>query len=207
MDGVRDMANTAQDACSEVPVARWDVSAQPVLPESIASRVRHGGFMVEGTEGTLVDNAMFGVSPSEAASMDPQQRLLLERGYSALHEIGIDRDALNGSLTGIWLGIASQEYAQILAITPAGGSVYAATGSSLSIAAGRLSYTLGLNGPCVSHDTACSAALAALHSGLRGLHAESTLGIVSGVTLMLSPTVGTSFGIAGMTSPSGRSKI
>ena len=202
MDAVRDMARVGKDGVSEVPLARWDVGAQPPLPEPIASRVRHGGFLFECS---MVDNAAFGVSPAEAASMDPQQRLLLEKGYAALHDACIDRNALSGSLTGIFLGIASQEYAQILAVTPAGGSVYAATGSSLSIAAGRLSYALGLNGPCVSHDTACSAALAAAHSGLRALqNAECTVCVVSGVTLMLTPSVGTSFAIAGMTSAAGR---
>ena len=81
--------------------------------------------------------------------MDPCQRLLLELGYAALHDAPLDRTALSGSLTGIFLGFAGTEYAQLLAASPAGGSVYAATGSTSSIAAGRLPYTLGLHGPCV----------------------------------------------------------
>ena len=203
MDAVRDMATAGLDTVTEVPTARWDVAAQPELPEPIASRVRHGGFLLECS---LVDNAAFGVSPAEAASMDPQQRLLLERGYSALHEAGLDRSGLNGRPTGIFLGIASNDYQAVLASSPAGGSVYAATGSSMSIASGRLSYALGLNGPCVSFDTACSAALSAGHTGLRAIqNAECMYGLVSGVTLMLAPGIGTSFAIAGMTSPKGRS--
>ena len=87
-DLVRNMVNGGRDACSEVPLARWDVGAQPVLPEPIASRVRHGGFLLECS---LVDNTAFGVSPAEAASMDPQQRLLMEHGYTALHEAGLER--------------------------------------------------------------------------------------------------------------------
>merc|ERR1712091_674729 len=90
--------------------------------------------------------------------------------------------------------------------SPAGGSVYAATGSTSSIASGRVSYSLGLQGPCVSYDTACSAALAAAHAGLRALQlAECAVGLVAGVTLMLAPGVGLSFAVAGMTSPRGRS--
>ena len=92
--------------------------------------------------------------------MDPQQRLLLECGYESLHGAWQD-SGFGSSLTGVFLGIAGTEFAQVLAASPAGGSVYAATGSSASIAAGRISYTLGLHGPCVSYDTACSAALAA----------------------------------------------
>ena len=191
------------DAIVQVPATRWDVHAQPTLPEPIASRVRHTGF-VRGAE--LADNAAFGVSPAEAAAMDPCQRLVLEFGYAALHDARLDRTALSGSLTGIFLGFAGTEFAQVLAASPAGGSVYAATGSSASIAAGRLSYTLGLHGPCVSYDTACSAALAAGHAGLRALQlAECKVGLVAGVTLMLAPGVGTSFAVAGMTSARGRS--
>ena len=104
------------------------------------------------------------------------------------------------------LGFAGSEFGQVLAASPAGGSVYAATGSAPSIASGRLSYTLGLHGPCVSYDTACSAALAASHAGLRALQlAECGVGLVVGVTLMLAPGVGTSFAVAGMTSARGRS--
>ena len=146
--GTASMAATEQllacslDAISQVPASRWDVRAQPSLPEPIASRVRHGGFF---RDADYLDNAVFGVSPSEAAAMDPQQRLLLEHGYAALHYAGLDRAALNGSGTGFYLAIASTDFAQILPYTPAGSSVYSATGASLSIASGRVSYVLGLH--------------------------------------------------------------
>ena len=93
--------------------------------------------------------------------MDPQQRLLLEQGYASLHEAGLDRSMLMGSLTGVFLGISCQDYVTVLGYSPAGSSVYAATGASFSIAAGRVSYALGLHGPCASYDTACSSALTA----------------------------------------------
>ena len=81
IDSVREMAATGRDAATQVPATRWDVTAQPTLPEPIASRVRHGGFMLECS---LIDNAAFGVSPAEAGSMDPQQRILLEVAHEAL---------------------------------------------------------------------------------------------------------------------------
>ncbi|MDC0525426.1 KR domain-containing protein [bacterium] len=192
-----------RDAIMQVPALRWDTCARPVLPQPIASRVRHMGF-VRGAE--LADNAKFAVSPAEAAAMDPCQRLVLECGYAALHYATLDRIALSGSQTGVFLGFAVTEFAQVLAALPAGGSVYAATSSTASIAAGRLSYTLGLHGPCVSYDTACSAALVASHAGLCALQlAECSVGLVVGVTLVLAPGAGTSFAVAGMTSARGRS--
>ena len=201
---VRLVAACGADLIGEVPSARWDVNSPALasLSEPVASRVRYGGFVV-GAE--LVDNAAFNLSPAETAAMDPCQRLVLEGGYVALHGSGLDRSALSGSLSGVYLGFAVTEFAQLLAATPAGGSVYAATGSSASITCGRLSYALGLHGPCASYDTACSAALTACHAALRGLQfSECTASLVAGVALFLAPGVATSFAIAGMTSARGR---
>ena len=96
--------------------------------------------------------------------MDPQQRLLMEYGYEAFHGAGLDKAALNNTLTGIFVGIAQQDWSDVVKNSTMGRSVYAATGASLSIAAGRISFVLGLQGPCCSYDTACSAALAANHA-------------------------------------------
>ena len=197
------MASCGAQAVSEVPVARWDVKAQPALPEPLASRVRHAGF-VDGV--ALIDNAAFLISPAETAAMDPCQRLVLERAYAAIHDGSLERAALCGSTMGVFLGFAFTEFAQVLSASPAGGSVYAATGSTVAVASGRVSYALGLHGPCASYDTACSASLVAAHAGLRALQlAECANGLVAGVTLMLGPGYGTSNAIAGMTSATGRS--
>ena len=83
--------------------------------------------------------------------------------------------------------------------------MYAATGAAHSVASGRLSYVLGLQGACVGFDTACSAALAAAHGGLRALQLrECEAAVVAGVNLMLLPGMSVSFAVAGMTSPRGR---
>ena len=96
--------------------------------------------------------------------MDPQQRLLLELGYAALHGSSQRRVALMGCDGGVFLGIERPDWA--LAQPPAArGSVYAVMGDNVSAAAGRVSFVLGLQGPCSSVDTACSSALAAVHGG------------------------------------------
>ena len=126
------MVGCGWNAIVQVPAARWNVHAQMMLPEPIASRVRHAGFLL-GAE--LADNAVSGVSPAEAAAMDPCQRLVLEFGYAALHGPASVRTLLSGSLTGVFLGFAGTEFAQVLATSPAGGSVYAATSSTSSTSA------------------------------------------------------------------------
>jgi acyl transferase domain-containing protein len=173
------------------------------MEATIANRCRFGGFMA-GISG--FDTGRFFVSPAEAAAMDPQQRLLLERGYESLHDASLNRHSLSGSLTGVFLGIAAGDFGLVLGTTPAGSSVYAATGSSHSIACGRVSYVLGLHGPCASYDTACSAALTAYHASLRALQLdECSDGLAAGINLMLTPNNGTAFAISGLTSLVGRS--
>ena len=89
-----------------------------------------------------------------------------------MHGAGLDKAALGGSLAGVFLGIAAHDWAERRGAVASGRSVYAATGAAMSIASGRLSFVLGLQGPCVSYDTACSAALAASHAALRALQLD-----------------------------------
>ena len=186
------------DAITTMPATRWDFApTDPALkPATFCGYVRNA---------ERVDNGCFGISPAEAAATDPQQRLLLELGYEAYHNSGVDKAALMGSLAGVFVGIAHFDFSHVLAASTKGGSVFAATGAALSIASGRLSYALGLQGPCVTFETACSAALTACHAGSRALQlAECPLAVVQGVNLVLIPAASASYAVAGMTSPHGR---
>ena len=197
-----DLAVCGADAVGEVPASRWMLHPSAAADDAVARRVRHGGFL---RSLDLFDNAFFGVSPAEAAAMDPQQRLLLERGYEALHCASLRRASLAASALGVFVGIGANDWQTVLAHSPAGRSVYAATGGSLSIASGRLSFVLGMQGPCVSYDTACSSALVAHHGALRALQQDEADGaLVAGVSVMLLPRVAASFALAGMTSATGR---
>ena len=196
------VATTGSDTIGEVPAERWDVGTMLESSDGIMRRRRHGGFVV-GVD-SFANNA-FGVSSAEAAVMDPQQRLLLEHGYNALHSGQMRRAALQDSLTAVFVGITFLVFEETLLSSPHGGSVFAATGSGHSIASGRLSYVLGTHGPCLSIETACSAALAACHSASTALRrTECCRALAMGVNLMLSPVIAGRFGLAGMTSPHGR---
>ena len=195
---------TGCDLLNEVPAARWDVERSPPgYGSDVLQRVRHGGFM-QGAE--LFDNARFSVSPAEATAMDPQQRLLLEHSYAALHASGFRRASLMGSGAGVAVGIYTTEFNQVLAAGPLQRSVYAATGASLSIASGRLSFVLGLQGPCAAFETACSASLVGCHSALRALqHRECEQHLTAGVNAMLVQATAIALAAAGMSSITGRS--
>jgi polyketide synthase 12/epothilone polyketide synthase D len=82
-------------------------------------------------------------------------------------------------------------------------SVFDSTGNAMSVAAGRVSYTFGLQGPCLAIDTACSSSLVALHNACKSLqHNECSLAILSGVNL-ISSHASKLFALAGMTSADG----
>src|SRR4051812_2749569 len=100
-------------AVGEVPADRWDVDAlydpNPDAPGKMSTR--WGGF-IDGVD--RFDAALFGISPREAATMDPQQRLLLEVIWEALEHAGQAPDGLSGSRTGVFTGICSSDYLDLL---------------------------------------------------------------------------------------------
>src|SRR5262249_21186847 len=134
------------------------------------------------------DAAFFGISPREAQALDPQHRLLLEVAWEALEDAGVAPRSLMRSPTGVFVGACSTDYLHTVSHQPREEQdAYSMTGNLLSIAAGRLSYTLGLEGPCLTVDTACSSSLVAIHLACRSLRArESALALAGGVSLLLS---------------------
>ena len=154
-----DLLHEGVDAITEVPPDRWNVDAF-YDPDSTAPGKMHsrwGGFLA-GVD--RFDPQFFGIAPREAAFMDPQQRLLLEVCWEALERAGHAPDALAGSKTGVFVGVSTNDYLQlqVRAGDTSRLTAYSGTGSSLSVAAGRLSYTLGLQGSwhCTSPARACA---------------------------------------------------
>lgn len=157
------MLRDGVDAIGEIPRDRWDVDAwfhpDPETPGRMATR--HGGFLRDIDR---FDAEFFGISPREAAALDPQQRLLLETTWEALEYAAIAPDSLNGSATGVFIGLCNADYFHRSASAdPDALDAYTATGGAHSVAAGRLAYVLGLQGPNVAIDTACSSSLVAVH--------------------------------------------
>ena len=170
------------------------------------SPAQWGGF-VEDVD--LFDAEFFRIAPVEARLLDPQQRLLLETSWQALESAAIDPGGLKGSRTGVYAGIASHDYADLMVASGEtdSGSVYIATGNTGSTAIGRVAFALGLEGPAVAVDTACSSSLVAVHQAVSGLQrGEADLALAGGVNVLLSPLVTETFRNGGMLSPDGRCK-
>ena len=149
------------------------------------------------------DNTFFSISHSESASIDPQHRLLLEVGYDAVHGAGMRFRGVSGSNISVLVGIMNTDFVEFIDSQ----SVYAATGTQISIASGRISFALGVHGACLTIDTACSSTLVALEIGTSSCRSNaSDSAVVCAANLLLSPRLFSLFASAGMLSPDGRCK-
>ncbi|XXX76156.1 acyltransferase domain-containing protein [Sorangium sp. So ce134] len=171
------------DAVRRIPEDRWPRDALAAeRPETRWAGLLH--------EVDRFDAAFFNISTREANKLDPQQRLLLELVWEALENAGERPDLLAGSRASVFIGVGNVDYQQcILSRGLEEVEAYDITGNITSAAAGRISYTFGFQGPCVSLDTACSSSLVAIHLACQSLrNRESDLAVAGGVSLILSPT-------------------
>ena len=162
---------------------------------------RRGGF-VEGID--QFDGRFFRIAPIEARSMDPQQRLLLETSWQALEDAGIEADGLRGSRTGVYAGVATSEYRDLMT---AGECDVSYLGTAGSMTVGRVSFVLGLEGPTMPVELNCASSLVAVHQAVTALRqGEVDLALVGGVNAVLSPGLTREMAELGMLSPEGRCK-
>ena len=201
----RNLADS-KDLVTVVPPERWsweEYFGDP-LREANKTNSKWGGFMKEVDK---FDPLFFGISPREAQMMDPQQRLFLEHVWKAVEDSGHKVSELAGSRTGVFVGVATNDYLEVL--TSGGGVLdgYSASGNSHAVLANRVSFLLGLRGPSAPLDTACSSSLVAMHRAIESIHTGSCdMAIAGGVHVMLSPAAYISFSMAGMLSPDGKCK-
>ncbi|GHH43606.1 type I polyketide synthase [Lentzea cavernae] len=195
-----------RDAIAEVPADRWPTDSwyREGSPVPGHSNTKWGGFLPDVAG---FDARFFGISAEEAGAMDPQQRLLLTTAWRALEDAGVSADAIAGSNAGVFVGISTTDYGRLMVRDHVEPGAYSGTGTSSSIAAGRISYFLDLTGPSTSIDTACSSSLVAVHNACESLRrGECDTAIVGGVNLLLDPDVMVALSQAGMMSATGSCK-
>lgn len=192
------------DFVTEIPLGRWDsdeyYDPEPGVPGRSVSK--WGAFL---DDASAFDHDFFGITEREATAIDPQHRVLLETAWEAVEHAGLNPAAIAGSKTGVFMGLTHNDYAYLAADTRALEGPYGFTGTSFSLASGRISYALSVHGPAVTVDTACSSGLSAIHLACRSLaDGESDLALAGGVSVLLEPRKAAGGSAAGMLSPTGK---
>ena len=198
---------SGKDTIATIPESRWDGQAyySPNYDDAGKIITTKGSFFSQVQES---DPEFFGISPREAKNMDPQQHLLLEVCWESLEHANIVPESLAGSRTGVFIGICNQDFSLLsMSRDKTDIEAYMTTGMAHSVASGRISYTLGLEGPCVAIDTACSSSLVSVHLACQSLrNLECDLAITGGVNLTLTPETSIDFSRNRMLSPDGKCK-
>ena len=201
-----DNLKNAVNMITEIPADRfrWQDFYGDPLREQNKTNSKWGGFMKRIDQ---FDPLFWGISPYEAELMDPQQRIFLESVYQCIENSGTAVSALSGTKTGLFVGVATNDYTDLLSRHEIAIDAYTSTGNSHSVLVNRISFLLNLHGPSAPLDTACSSSLVATHRALESMHVGSCdMAIVGGVQAMCSPAAYIAFGQAGMLSDDGKCK-
>ncbi|MFJ3899532.1 type I polyketide synthase [Streptomyces sp. NPDC090083] len=154
----------------------------------------------------LFDAALFGYSAREAELTDPQQRVLLECGWQALEAAGYGGFDGRG---GVFVGTGMNTYLlRHLLTNPRGAQdadlLQLMLGNEKDHAATRLAYRLGLRGPALAVQTACSTSLVAVHLARQSLlHGDCDLALAGGASVQPPQHTGYVYARNGILSPDG----
>lgn len=206
-EGFWKLLSQGRDAITEIPADRWDARAYYNSDPDAPGRASTlwGGFLPDIYS---FDAPFFNISRREAVSMDPQQRLLLEVCWEALEDAGHSPHKLRDKPTGIFIGISTNDYYHLLlARGESAIDAYLASGTAHSVAAGRIAYVLGFDGPAMAVDTSCSGSLVSVHLACQSLrNGECRVALAGGVNAILSPEVTIGLSKAHMMAADGRCK-
>ncbi|KAI2734306.1 hypothetical protein DTO013E5_10055 [Penicillium roqueforti] len=203
-----DLLRSPRDVLSEIPESRFSTKAfyHPDGLHHGTTNVRHSYLLSD--DHRLFDAQFFGTKPVEANSIDPQQRLLLETVYEGLETSGIPMEKLQGSNTGVYVGLMTNDYADMLGRDVQNFPTYFASGTARSILSNRVSYFFDWRGPSMTIDTACSSSLIALHQAVQSLRSgETDVAVAAGTNLLLGPEQYIAESKLKMLSPTGRSRM
>jgi phthiocerol/phenolphthiocerol synthesis type-I polyketide synthase E len=154
------------------------------------------------------DAGFFGYSPREAQVLEPGHRIFLECAWEALESAGYAPERVKGRV-GVYAGSGSPHYTDthVLpneALVDAVGGLAAAVSGGKDFIATRTAYKLGLRGPALSVQTACSTSLVAVHLAVQSLlSGESDMALAGGASVLVPQDTGYVTGPGSILSPDG----
>lgn len=194
-----------QSLSIEVPLERWDYKRINENNQSGQKSISRYGCFIDNVD--KFDYELFRINPREASLMDPQQRLFMQSVWSTIENAGYSPSSLQGSRTGVFVGVATNDYQELMEENGVQIEAYSSTGVSHSILANRVSHFFGFHGPSEPINTACSSSLVAIHRSIQSIYAgDCEIAIAGGINLMLNPTLHISFSRSGMLASDGKCK-
>lgn len=159
--------------------------------------------LIRDDEEWLFDRGLFGMSHTEMLATDPQLRMLLSCAWESIEHSGWSLNSLRNSSTGVFVG------AQVPAVANwrpmLGLNEFVVTSISLAMLANRISYHFNLMGPSITHCTACSASLTALHAAINALRSgDCDSALVGSVHYLGLARISIAFNSLGVISPDGK---
>jgi acyl transferase domain-containing protein len=174
--------------------------------------VRHVGARGILDRADEFDAEFFGITPREAELMDPQHRLFLQCCWHALEDAGRDPATFPG-LIGVYAGVSLNTYllynlqgqAAALASSYQVGAYQTMLGNDKDFMPTRVSYKLGLRGPSMAVQTACSTSLVAVAQACQALLSyQADLCLAGGVSISFPQKRDYPYTEDAMVSPDGR---
>ncbi|MFC0227514.1 type I polyketide synthase [Serratia aquatilis] len=184
---------------------------QAEIPQSLIDHPYYVRACAPLHQAEYFDAAFFGISDAEAMLMDPQQRLFLETTWRALEDAGHAGDVSRLRI-GVFGSTTSSSYLAHIAPhgvwDPQGVDYSTLIGNDKDFLATRTSYFLGLTGPSLTVQTACSSSLTALHVARAALLAhDCDLAVVGGVSISFPQQAGYLYKEKGILSPDGKCRV
>ncbi|XP_068615290.1 mycocerosic acid synthase-like polyketide synthase [Brachionichthys hirsutus] len=206
LDNFWRVLSEGRNCAADIPAERFDASLWYNAEEGKPGRTQTArAALIEGFN--EFDHRFFGIPEVEADFMDPQQKLLLQCTYRALEDAGVAMEDISGSRTGVYIGVMNKDYEMIQNNNAAAITHYNGTGTAMSMAANRVSFTFNLTGPSFAIDSACSSSLVALHLACQAIRqGDCQMALCGGVSCIIEPRVFVALSKARMISPDGTSK-
>ncbi|CDZ78479.1 Polyketide synthase PksJ [Legionella massiliensis] len=157
------------------------------------------------------DASFFGYTPLEAALMDPQHRIFLEQAWIALEDSGYSTDKCKGSI-GLFAGMSDSTYlTQNILKNPAYANwdqQQLSLGTSSHYLCTKVAYAMGLTGPVVTVNTACSTSLTSIASACDSLlNHKCDMALAGGITVIVPECSGYLYRDMGILSPNGHCRV